>query len=32
MKTFGMILTTVMLLGGLTSVTLAQQKDSDDKA
>lgn len=31
MKTFGMILTTVMLLGGLTSVTIAQQKDSDDK-
>ena len=32
MKTFGMILTTVMLLGGLTSVTIAQQKESDDKS
>ena len=32
MKTFGMILTAVMLLVGLTSVTIAQQKDSDDKS
>ena len=31
MKTFGMILTAVVLLVGLTSVTVAQQKDSDDK-
>jgi len=32
MKTFGMILTAVMLLVGLTSVTIAQQKDSDDNS
>jgi hypothetical protein len=32
MKTFGMILTAAMLLVGLTSVTIAQQKDSDDKS
>jgi len=32
MKTFGMILTAVMLLVGLTSATIAQQTDSDDKS
>ena len=30
MKTFRMVLTAIMLLG-LTSVTIAQQKDTDDK-
>ena len=30
MKTFTMVLTAIMLLG-LTSVTIAQQKDTDDK-
>jgi hypothetical protein len=32
MKTFGMILTAVMMLVGLTSATIAQQTDSDDKS
>ena len=32
MKTFGMILIAVMLLVGLTSATIAQQTDSDDKS
>ena len=31
MKTFGMILTAVMMLVGLTSVAIAQQKDSDER-
>src|SRR5215510_717856 len=32
MKTLRMVLTAVVLLVGLTSVTMAQQKESDDKS